>query len=285
MNTMRVFLHDLLWEQDPEGFLDRIDQYLEISSKHGIRTMLVLFDGVWDPDPKPGKQREPYPHRHNSGWVQSPGNAVLLDPTQFSRLEGYVKGIMTHFKDDARVVIWDLFNEPENLSRRYEVLPNKAEVALRLLRKTEQWAREVNPSQPITAGVWGGWLEGESLTEISQFMLNHSDVISFHCYEGVDQLKEQIRYLEALNRPILCTEYLARSRDNTFEIFLPVFKEHTIGAYNWGLVAGKTQTQYPWDSWDSLYTSEPALWHHDIFRPDGTPYRQSEVDLIKKLTH
>lgn len=284
MNTMRVFLHNLLWEQDSEGLIERIDQYLEISTRHGIQTMLVLFDGVWDPDPALGTQRDPYPHRHNSGWVQSPGNAALLDTTTFPRLEKYVKGIMGHFKDDERIAIWDLFNEPENPSSQYEVLPNKAEVALRLLQKTEKWAREVGPSQPVTAGVWGSFLSDDPMTEISQFMLDHSDVISFHCYSDVNVLHEQIAYLETLGRPIFCTEYLARSRECTFENFLPVFKEHKIAAYNWGLVAGKTQTQYPWDSWDSVFTSEPELWHHEIFRPDGSPYRQAETELIRELT-
>ena len=284
MNSMRVFLHNLLWEQDPKGFLERIDTYLEISENHGIKTMLVLFDGVWDPEPVLGKQREPYPRRHNSGWVQSPGNTALLDTTTFPALENYVKGVMTRFKDDNRVVIWDLFNEPENSSRRYEVLPNKAEVAIRLLRKTYRWAREVSPSQPVTAGVWGGWIYGPEFTEISRYMLEHSDVISFHIYDHPDSLAKQLQYLKSLERPIFCTEYLARSLDNTFEGILPVFRENRIGAYNWGLVIGKTQTHYPWVSWDSVFVKEPDPWHHDIFRNDGTSYRQVEVDLIKSLT-
>jgi hypothetical protein len=283
MNSMRVFLHNLLWEQDPEGFLDRIDRYLEISSGHGISTMLVLFDGVWDPEPKPGPQREPSPHLHNSGWVQSPGRA-LLDTNNFPAFEAYVKGVMNRFKEDDRVVIWDLFNEPENPSARYEVIPGKEEAALRLLKKTVQWAREVNPSQPVTAGVWGDYLDTPELSEISRFMLETLDVISFHIYAPPDSLPKHIAFLESFRRPIYCTEYIARGRGNTFESMLPVFKEHGIGAYNWGLVDGKTQTKYPWDSWDSTYTSEPELWHHDVFRADGTPYRKEETDLIRSLT-
>src|SRR5215211_3802656 len=69
MNTMRVYLHDLLWE-DPEGFKRRLDQFLTIAAKHKIRPIFVLFDAVWDPDPKLGKQRAPRPGVHNSGWVQ-----------------------------------------------------------------------------------------------------------------------------------------------------------------------------------------------------------------------
>ena len=71
--SIRVFLHDLLWQQDKKGFLERMDQFLALAAKHRIGVMFVLFDGVWDPFPKLGKQREPRPHVHNSGWVQSPG--------------------------------------------------------------------------------------------------------------------------------------------------------------------------------------------------------------------
>ena len=292
MNTHRVFLHDLLWEQDAEGVLGRIDQFLAAADRHGIKTMPVLFDGVWDPVPELGPQREPVPHRHNSGWVQSPGAAALKDKSQYPRLKGYVQGVIGRFAADDRVIAWDLFNEPENLNTpHYDAteLPDKYNRAFDLLREAFAWAREVSPSQPITAGVWGGFigrdgLQPEELTSVSRFMLENSDIITFHTYETPEVPPRQIEYLESFGRPILCTEYLARSRENTFENLLPLFSQHDIGAYNWGFVSGKTNTIYPWDSWDIEYTAEPELWHHDIFRGDHTPYRQAEVDLIRSLT-
>ena len=114
MNSHRVFLQNLLWEQDSTGFLDRIDQFLSIADKHNIKTMLVLFDGVWHPLPKLGPQPKPTPYKHNSGWVQGPGAAYLKDESTYPKLEAYVKGVMTRFATDSRVVIWDIFNEPEN---------------------------------------------------------------------------------------------------------------------------------------------------------------------------
>jgi len=292
MNTHRVFLHDLVWEQDPEGFASRIDQFLAAADRHGIRPMLVLFDGVWDPQPKLGEQREPVPHKHNSGWVQSPGAEALADRSQYPRLERYVKGVIGRFRDDERVLAWDLFNEPDNTNERaYGTveLKDKYDRAFDLLRETFAWAREANPSQPLTAGVWGSFIgpdgtEPEALSELSKFMLDNSDVISFHTYEKPEVAPRQIAFLETYGRPILCTEYLARSRDNTFENMLPIFKEHRVAAYNWGFVAGKTNTLYPWDSWDRQYTAEPELWHHEIFRPDHTPYREAEVELIRSMT-
>src|SRR5579871_1026402 len=137
MNTMRVFLHDLLWQQDAAGFRNRIDEFLKISSKHGIKPMLVLFDSCWDPAPKLGKQHAPTPGIHNSGWVQSPGAAALKDPSQYPRLEAYVKGVVGAFAKDQRILGWDVWNEPDNVNNgSYRKLepPNKQELVALLLR-------------------------------------------------------------------------------------------------------------------------------------------------------
>ena len=286
-NSMRVFLHDLLWQQDPEGFLDRIDQYLTIADRHGIRTMLVLFDGVWDPNPHLGPQRAPKPHLHNSGWVQSPGAAVLADTTRHAELESYVKGVISRFRDDRRVLIWDLFNEPDNENRQsyfaYEPV-NKAALAGRLLEKAFGWAREANPSQPLTAAPWRDWEALARGEGIGALMLWHSDVVTFHSYDPLAAVETRVQMLQALGRPVLCTEYMARPTGSTFEAILPYFAAQEVGAYNWGFVEGRSQTIYPWDSWDRAYASEPAVWFHDIFRNDGTPYRADEVALIRSLT-
>jgi hypothetical protein len=287
-NTARVYLHDLLWEQDSTGFLERIDEFLEISDSHGIKIMFVLFDGVWHPYPKLGTQPEPTPHVHNSGWVQSPGLEVLQDSTQDPRLERYVKGVIRHFAEDDRVLIWDIFNEPDNpnVSAYGDIeSKDKAELALRLLKKSFEWGREAGPSQPITSGVWrGDYSDPKNLAPMDSFMLYNSDINSFHQYEGPEEFTEVMNHLKQYERPLLCTEYMARGNESTFQDILPIMKENNIGAYNWGFVAGKSQTVYPWDSWTKTYTAEPELWFHDIFRTDGTPYRQAEVDLIKQLT-
>lgn len=287
-NTARVYLHDLLWEQDSTGFLERVDQFLEIADSHGIKIMFVLFDGVWHPYPKLGMQPEPTPHVHNSGWVQSPGLEVLQDSTQDPRLERYVKGVIRHFAEDDRVLIWDIFNEPDNpnVSAYGDIeSKDKAELALRLLKKSFEWAREAGPSQPITSGVWrGDYSDPKNLAPMDSFMLYNSDINSFHQYEGPEKFTEVMNHLKQYERPLLCTEYMARGNESTFEDILPIMKENNIGAYNWGFVSGKSQTIYPWDSWTKSYTAEPELWFHDIFYPDGTPYRQAEVDLIKQLT-
>ena len=288
MNTMRVFLHDLAYKQDPQGFLNRVDEFLDIADRHRIRPMLVLFDAVWDPFPRLGPQRQPVPGLHNSGWLQSPGVEILRDSMRHRELEPYVKGVVGRFANDRRIVAWDLFNEPDNRNGgsygAFEPV-NKGEMALALLRRTFQWAREMNPTQPLTAGPWkGDYVDPSQTLPITTFMLENSDVITFHSYDDLPNLQRQVAALQRLGRPVVCTEYMARPRGSTFESILPYFKAQAVDAYNWGFVSGESLTIYTWDSWQRAYPSEPPVWFHDIFRPDGTPYRQEEVQLIRSLT-
>lgn len=293
MNLHRVYLHNLLWEQDSIGFLNRLEDYLGLAQKHKIKTMFVLLDDVWHPIPKLGVQPEAIPHVHNSGWVQSPGAEILGDSTRHNELERYIKGVIRHFAKDKRVLVWDLYNEPDNVAgqpgRRELEVTNKHIYSLLLLKKVMKWAREVNPGQPLTTGIWKGnidhWGTPDSLPVLDRYMLMNSDIISFHAYDGeIDNVKKKITELKKYNRPLFCTEYLARGVGNTFETVLPILKENKIAAINWGFVSGKTNTIYPWKSWDSTFTSEPAIWHHDILREDGTPYSMEETDFIKQLS-
>lgn len=290
MNTMRVYLHDLAYKQDPKGFLERVDRFLAIAEKHKIKPMLVLFDSCWDPFPVAGKQRAPRPGIHNSGWVQSPGKVALEDPAEYPRLEAYVRGVVTRFANDKRVLAWDIWNEPDNMNDPAYISlepKNKVELVLGLLPQAFQWARESNATQPLTSAPWkgGDWSNPRELTatEIAQLYL--SDIISFHNYESAESFERRIKQLQVYNRPILCTEYMARGNNSTFEGSLPVAKRYNVAAINWGLVQGKSQTHLPWDSWRRPYTDrEPAIWFHEVFRTDGAPYRVEETQLIRQLT-
>ncbi len=287
MNTVRVYLHDLLYEQDSTGLYERMETFLDIAGSHGIRPLFVLFDSVWDPFPRPGKQRTPTPHVHNAGWVQSPGKEALLDAAQHPRFGNYVRGVIGHFSNDSRVLGWDIWNEPENPNKSAYgdvEIPEKEQVVLPLLKDAFNAARSVNPSQPVTAGVWrDDWSEESKLTPVNKLMLDESDVVSFHSYDGPEEFEKRVNWLKPLGRPLICTEYMARGNNSTFESTLPIAKKYRVAAYNWGLVDGKSQTIYPWDSWKKKYTGEPDLWFHDIFRKDGTPYKASETEFIKKI--
>ena len=284
-NSVRVYLHDIVWKNDAKGFLQRMEQFLDIADKHKIGVMFVIFDAVWDPYPKAGKQREPTPFVHNSGWVQNPGAEILGNPARHDELKDYVQGVIGHFRNDRRVHAWDIFNEPDNRVSQYPETKNKTEMALLLLQKTFVWAREVNPSQPLTTGVWiGTWSDPAKLTAMEKLQLEESDVITFHNYSKPEEMAKCVESLRRYNRPILCTEYMARGNGSKFDPILGYLKEQNVGAYNWGFVDGKTQTIFPWDSWKKKYTSEPSPWFHDIFRRDGTPYDANEVRYIKSVT-
>ena len=286
MNTMRVFLQDKLWEQDPEGFKRRLDAFLTISARHGIRPILVLFDSCWDPYPQLGPQHPPIPGVHNSGWVQSPGAKELTDPASYPRLEEYVKGVVQAFANDKRVLAWDIWNEPDNPSEQYVRTLHKTELVNQLLPLAFAWARAARPTQPLTSGVWmGDWSNENHESETTRIQLHESDIITFHNYDWPEGFEARIKELLPLGRPILCTEYMARGAGSTFDGTLPIAKKYHVAAINWGLVAGKTQTYYPWDSWYRPYVlQQPTLWFHEVFRQDGTPYRQHEVDEIRQLS-
>jgi len=287
MNTMRVFLQDQLWQQDPEGFKKRLDTFLDIAAKHHIKPLLVLFDSCWETDPHLGPQHPPIPGVHNSGWVQSPGKRELMDRSYEPKLEAYVKGVVGAFANDDRVLGWDIWNEPDNGGGdKAEDVPAKVKRVDELLPKAFAWARSANPSQPLTSGVWtGDWSNPAKESATTKIQIAESDVISFHNYGWPEEFEARIKELQPHHRPILCTEYMARGNGSTFDGSLPIAKKYNVAAINWGLVAGKTQTYLPWDSWKRPYVLiQPTIWFHEVFRQDDTPYRQHEVDLIRQLT-
>ena len=288
MNTMRVFLHDLVWSQDPVGYKQRIAAFLTIAARHHIKPLFVLFDSCWDPNPHLGKQKDPVPGLHNSGWVQSPGRAALEDTAGYSRLEAYVKGVISAYGHDDRVLGWDLWNEPqENVTDTMHQAGQPGVVA-GLLAQVFDWARSVDPDQPVTSGVFtgGDWSPDDAAVGvIEHIQLTQSDIISFHNYGWPEDFEGRAKQLIRYGRPVFCTEYMARGAGSTIDGDLPIAKIYHIAMYNWGFVDGKTQTRFPWDSYSHPYTDrEPPVWFHDLFHKDGTPYRQHEIDMIRSLT-
>lgn len=270
MNSMRVFLHHAAWEQDPQGFKDRVNTYLNIADRYGISTIFVLFDDCWNKTYAIGTQPAPKPGIHNSGWLQDPGIRRESSPMLNDTLHKYVVDVMTSFRKDKRILLWDLYNEPGNSDYGEKSLP--------LLQLVFTWGREANTEQPISSGVWN-----KSLTKLNEFQLNNSDVITYHNYADEKEHQEVIDTLRRYGRPLICTEYMARSRNSFFANIMPLLKKEKVAAYNWGLVSGKTNTIYAWDT-PMPDGAEPKIWFHDIFRQDGTPYSTEEIAVIKSLT-
>jgi hypothetical protein len=288
--SMRVFLHDLLWVQDREGFFQRLDRTLALAAKHRLGLMLVLFDSCWHPLPRLGPQPAPATRVHNSGWLQSPGVDVLRDPARQAHLEGYVRGVIGRFRDDPRVQVWDLWNEPANRDGQQHRRPGtemeageKERVITALLPQVFRWARECDPVQPLTTAPWRAFLPDGSLHPIEKLQVELSDVVSFHCYAKPARFETVADAFAKFGRPLLCTEYLARPH-STFDPILGLMKQRGIGAYCWGFVAGKIQTQFSL-RWDPATTpDDPPVWQNDFLRPDGTAHDPAEVDYIRSLT-
>ena len=270
-NAMRVFLHHLAWEQDPEGFKQRVNQYLDIASRRGIGTIFVFFDDCWSPTYHAGTQPKPRTGIHNSGWVQDPGIRIHQDSANvYPVLEKYVKDILTTFGGDKRIILWDVYNEPGN--------GGHGDSSLALLQHVFSWGRTVNPDQPLSAGVWD-----TQLKTLGRYQLETSDVITYHNYNSPEDQQHEIDSLNAYGRPLVCTEYMARTRGSRFTNELPVLKKNHVAAINWGLVSGKTNTIYAWDK-PMPGGEEPPVWFHDVFRRDGTPFSEAEISFIKSLT-
>ena len=270
MNIMRVYLHHLAWQIDKEGFKNRMNIYLSIADKHNIKTIFVFFDDCWNPTYHAGTQPAPKTGIHNSGWVRDPGQLLYDSASIITTLEAYVKDVLNTFRYDKRIFLWDLYNEPGNSDYGNKSLP--------LLKNAFTWGREVNPDQPLSAGVWNS-----QLNDLNAYQLTNSDVITYHDYNPVDVHRRTIDTLKNYGKPLICTEYMARTRNSTFFTVMPMLKENKIVAINWGLVAGKTNTMYAWDT-PMPKGEEPKVWFHDIFRKDGTPYDQKETQFIKSLT-
>jgi len=269
-NTMRVFLHSVAWKTDAVGFKKRIDQFLTIAEKHHIQPLFVFFDDCWNKVPAAGRQAAPKPGIHNSGWEQDPGQPASTDPANFPLLERYVKDVLTAFGHDRRILLWDLYNEPGN--------SGKGDSSLVLLSKVFEWAWAVRPDQPVSAGLWSWELE-----KLNAFQLTNSDVITYHDYEELPWHLRVIELLKANGKPLICTEYMARTRNSRFSTILPMLKKEKVGAINWGFVEGKTNTIYAWDT-PIPDGGQPMEWFHDIFRSNGAPYDVRETDFIKSVT-
>ena len=268
-NTVRVYLHNLVWQADAAGFKSRINHYLKIAESLALSTLFVLFDDCWNDNPQFGQQPPPIPGVHNSGWMRSPGSALVTDPSSWTQLEEYITSVIGTFGQDGRILMWDIYNEPGNEGLGSKSIP--------LLKKAFEWARAAEPAQPLTVAIYS------DDPELKTVQLEVADIVTFHHYRDAASLTQHIQELKSLGYPVMCTEYMARTRDSRFETHLPIFKRERVGCYNWGLVKGKTQTIYPWGSKPG--TPEPDVWFHDILREDGTPFSIEEVEFIKSITH
>jgi len=271
-NSCRVFLQFLVWDKERDDFINTFENFLSIAKKHGISVMPILFDdcSFSNKEPYLGKQQDPVPGVHNSGWTASPGFTIADDPSYTEVLEEYVKIIMKTFNSDKRILMWDMYNEPGNSGR--------GKKSLQLLYYAFKWSREINPVHPLTTGVW------EWKSDWDTECLSLSDIISYHDYEPIEISTKRVDTLKKYERPVFCTEWLHRQNKNTFSSHLEFYKENNISIYNWGLVEGKTQTYLSWNRENNTNDGYPDIWQHDLFYFDLTPHDPAEIEHTKLIT-
>ncbi|HEY4288145.1 MAG TPA: cellulase family glycosylhydrolase [Puia sp.] len=269
MNVLRAVLQYAVYEDDPKYFIRTLETFVAICNKHHIKFVPSLFDdcsfGIVQ-DPRTGKQPDPLPGWYAWAWSPSPGHSMVVDSTTHPRLEKYVQDIISHFKNDDRILFWDLYNEPTNGGLGSASFP--------LLKKVVAWARSVNPAQPLTVDVF------DKNPRLNEIIFAASDIITFHNYENKEVLFKQIKELKTHGRPVICTEWMNRPWKSTIGNNLAVFYEEKVGCMLWGLVNGKTQTNLPWGHRPG--DPVPAVWQHDLYRGDYTPYDTSEISILKK---
>ena len=269
-NSCRVFLQYIVWQHEGEKFTNNFERFLTICKNNKLNVLPIFFDdcAFSGREPYLGKQDDPKPGIHNSGWTASPGFTIADDAFCQENLKLYVQSIINKYKNDERILAWDLYNEPGNSNREAK--------SHQLLRNAFTWARECSPSQPLTTGIW-------AYKDFDKIVLELSDIISFHDYTNIEITKNRIAMLKKYERPMICTEWLHRPNDNTFNSHMPLYKSENIGIYQWGLVNGKTQTYLNWDK-EKNKEEMPKIWQHDIFTRDLKPYSEVEIKLIKKIS-
>lgn len=296
-NAIRVNLPFLGWVKDRDGLFDRFDRLMGAAKARGISTAPCLFDdcGFGGEEPVWAAQQDPVPGIHNSRAVASPGRAAVLDPELRSSLQAYVRDVIGSYRDDERVLFWDLYNEPGNRmdfeKRAFSQFDADLEKhALSLMEQSFASARDISPEAPLSVAAWTTPLPDSDAhpyqTEIDRSALLHSDIITFHAYWNRKRVAQFIDYLEVLDRPVLCTEWMARQIDSRISDQLELFHDRDVGCFQWGLVKGRTQTWLPWP--DDLVRAhggriDREVWFHDLLDESGQPYDPNELQTIRDL--
>lgn len=290
-NTIRIILEYVVWKEEHDGFLERFDRYLDVCAKHGITCMVVLANDCMPPKtplwklPYIGEQQ--YDWGYHGGKKHSQHGAhngpaphfYLDDPATAEDYYKMVREMVTRHKDDPRICVWDVYNEPGNSRRAGITLPN--------LKRMFETVRAADPSQPLTCGIFCG--PDKEWDPIEEYSLNHSDILSYHCYSEFTEHVRLIRKLKQLGRPLMNTEWLGRCLHNDVFDNFPLFYLEKIACFNWGFVAGKYQTYEPWEAtWNAIEADPHAdfdvkQWFHDLYRPNHRPYDPKEIALIQKM--
>ncbi len=289
-NSVRLILDFTVWCEEHDEFIKNVESYVSLCDKYGISVMFVLGNDCCVPKndlyvaPHIGEQK--YDWGYHGGRKNSPHQTLYemgfspLDETDTrEQFYKFVAEMIDIYKDDERICVWDLYNEPGNSRRDSVTLPH--------LKEIFKIARDINPIQPLTACYWRAY--SDEVSECEQYCLDNSDIISYHNYRGLETNVKILRKLKKYNRPIFNTEWLGRIIGSTVQELFPLFYIEKVSCYNWGFVAGKYQTYEPYNAqWEGYERGEAndidfRLWFHDLYRPSHRPYDPKETELIRRI--
>lgn len=297
-NTLRIVVEHQgfgVWLAEHDGFMARFERMLSIMQKHGLRAIVVLGNDCSRPKelwklPKPGVQHYDIGY-HGGRRVTQHGsnpNAVgftpLDDPELRPKFYAMCTELMTKYRDDDRILFWNLWNEPGN--------NNRSRLTMKDMRELFEIAWKIDPKQPLAADIWtaNAGNKGEGYHPVEKLAGELSDIVSFHLYANYNAQKSTITALRARwGRPMINTEWLARIVGDELRTSYPAFAQERVGAVNWGFVAGKYQTYEPYEPmWKNLfeYRNPNALvtrWYHDLFRPSHHPYDPEEIAIVRHV--
>ena len=296
-NSIRIIPEFIVWLKEHDGFMERFEHYIAEADKNGISCMVVLGNDCMPPKEEAlkrmnlGEQHVDWGYHggrkvSQHGVFNGAGYSLLDEPEYAEKYYEFVREIVTKYKDDERILLWDVFNEPGNSGRKSMSLPH--------LMKFFEIIRNIDPIQPLTVGIWSQTVDLDNLLEIEKIGLENSDIITYHNYSSYENNIEEMHLLKKLERPVMNTEWLARCCKNTVEEMFPLYFLEKIGCYCWGFVAGKYQTYEPHNNVWYNYKDNPdsylnwdfdfSKWFHDLYRPSLNPYVPKEIYLIKKFS-
>ena len=232
-NCVRVWVSNVSWQRDADRFLKDFAALLRIADGKGISVMPALFNRWVDTD---------YP-------VGVTDLTTVLCPLSGANRD-YLRSFVGAFRDDPRILMWDICNEP------FFYFPLKlGEDALREMKRAEisYWLecieaiRELKPVRPLTIG-FAGAADRELLP-----LYRALDVISFHPYssywdDGFAKFTDEfIALANECGKPLLCSETCQGSLDDgtraeIIQRTLDPLTERKIGWIAWHLCEGKIVT-------------------------------------------
>lgn len=294
-NAVRLILAEEgfgVWVHDHDGFLARFERALGVCAKHKIRAIIVLGNDCSRPKqlwklPEPGPQPCDWGYHggrklsQHGSFPGALGYTSLDDPDLNPKFYRMCEELLTKYRDDDRILFWNLWNEPGNNGRGKVSAPH--------LKKLFELAWQIDPKQPLAADVWAS--RGDAAQDTAEGVAAAcSDIISYHSYSDLGTQMALAKALkERFGRPLVNTEWLARILHcEVFDVY-PFFAQNRIGCTCWGFVAGKYQTYEPWEGmWKQIEKGggqnyAMTKWFHDLFRPSLRPYDPKEIDVIKHV--